>query len=61
MVGYNLTKQETKWVNLIKEKAEEDLIKRKITPNYNSVLTTAIFGVTLFTRKLKLIAKGRIA
>lgn len=57
MAGYNLTKQEIKWVNLIKDKAEKDLIERKIKPDYNNVLTTAILGVTLFTRKLKLISK----
>lgn len=54
-MGYNLTDKETDMVNEIQAKAHSDLKDRGIKGDYDSVLTTAIYGVTYFTRKLKLV------
>ncbi len=57
--GYDLTDQETEWVNMIQAKTSQDLEERGIKTNYDSILTASIFGVTLFTRKLKLVDKSQ--
>ena len=57
-MGYNLTDQETEWVDKIVSKSIQDLYDRKLKIDFDSCYTTAIFAVTLFTRKLKLIKKG---
>ena len=57
-IGYNLTNKETEWVDKIVKKSMENLSDRKLKPDFDSVYTTAIFAVTMFTRKLKLIKKS---
>ena len=56
-MGYNLTDQEKEWVNAIQARVRLDLEERGLKADFNNVLTTAIFAVTLFTRKLKLVDK----
>lgn len=57
MMGYKLTEQEVKWVNEIQAQARQDLKIRGFEFDEDYILTTAILGVTFFTRELKLVNK----
>jgi len=52
--GYSdLTNREIKWINEIQARTRLDLEERGVKADVESILATAIYGVTFFTRKLK--------
>ena len=55
--GYKLTDKEVKWVQEIDAKTRDDLKDRKKKVDEDTLLTSTIFAVTYFTRKLKLVKK----